>query len=97
MAVQALQLFHQQACLRHQHGGLRRGTRFPAAAVEQLQVEFRFQVGDRHADGGGHAPQRARGGGKRTVVHRGQEDTQVIEVESHLSILLTAPDFFHLV
>ena len=83
VSLQFAQLQRQLARLRLQRAGGGRGLRFAPAAVEELQVQLGLQVGDRHADGRGHAPQRARGSREGAVVEHGQEQQHVVGAECH--------------
>jgi hypothetical protein len=70
---------------------------FARTALEQLQVQLRLQLGDRHADGGRHPSQRPRRSGERAVIQHGEKDCNVIAGEGHAPILsekLIAVDFF---
>jgi hypothetical protein len=93
--IQRVQSLDQQARLRQQGQCLYARFGLAAAAVEQLQAQFRFEVGDRHADRRRNAPQGPRRARERAVVDGGDEDAQIVVVEGHLSIFLITPDFLY--
>ena len=83
LLVQLLQLLGQQPGLGFQGARGGRGRGLAAPAVEQLQAQFGLQLAHGHADGGGHAPQLARGGRERAGVEHGQEQRHLFGGEGH--------------
>jgi hypothetical protein len=97
LPVELLQLGGQQARLRLQRTGRGGGPGLAPAAVEQLQVQLGLQLGNGHADGRRHAPQLARGGGKRAAVQHGQKQRDLVggkAMPGNLSVNLKEADFF---
>jgi len=83
VGLQAAHLASHVAGLRFQRAGHVGGDHCARVALEQLQIELRLQVGNRHADGRRHPAERAGGGGKGTVVDHGKEQFDVVAGKGH--------------